>query len=193
MKADDKKELRKRMLALRRALTRQEVKARSDRVLSRLLAGGLLSGPKTAALYAAADGEVLTRPLHDRLRERGALVVLPRVRGAGPEIDFYPAGDWDRLELSPLGIPEPRPDGEPVDPAAFDLVITPGVAFDRSGARLGYGMGCYDRTLQRTRPETPRVGIAYDFQVVERLPVEPHDVPLTHIVTESVIIHPSTG
>jgi 5-formyltetrahydrofolate cyclo-ligase len=139
------------------------------------------------ALYAAAEsaGEVSTLPLFYHLRKRGTRTALPRVRGKGPEIDFFEVDDWSRLEISPLGIPEPRGDEPAVDPGAFDAVIVPGVAFDAQGGRVGYGMGCYDRALPRVRPGAPLIGLAYDFQMIDRAPMDEHDVPLTAALTET--------
>lgn len=192
MGAEDKQEIRKRVLALRRSLRAEEVEARSSRVLAGLTESGVLVEKRVVAIYAAADNEVRTRPLFDRLKVQGRTVVLPRVRGRGPELDFYPVSDWSVLRSSGLGIPEPPGKGEPMPAEVFDLVIVPGVAFDAEGGRLGYGMGCYDRVLGRLRPEVPRVGIGYDFQLVDRLPVEPHDLPLTLIVVERGVVLPGS-
>jgi len=94
---------------------------------------------------------------------------------------------------SEMGIPEPEPEGEPVPPEEFDFVLVPGVAFDRHGGRVGYGMGCYDRVLERLREGVPMVGVGYDFQIYEEVPMEAHDVPLSAIVSESEIASSENG
>ena len=76
-------------------------------------------------------------------------------------------------------------DGAPVDPAALDVLLVPGRAFDRRGIRLGRGGGHYDRILPRLRPGVPAVGVTVEERIVPRLPAEPHDVPMTHLATES--------
>ncbi len=187
MSGEEKARLRKLMLEKRRLLDPGEVQQGSAAVMDNLKSSGLLENCGLFALYASAGGEVNTRPLFEELVERGKIVVLPRVRGRGPEIDFFQASDWDALETSSFGIPEPVPSAEPVPPGEFDFVLVPGVAFDRRGARLGFGMGCYDRVLEKIRPGTPAVGVAYDFQVVDEVPAEPHDVFLTAVVSESGI------
>jgi 5-formyltetrahydrofolate cyclo-ligase len=184
MRSDLKKQLRKTILAQRRALTPEEVQRRSSVVLENLSRSSLLAGRDTVALYAAADKEVMTRPLFERLIREGRRVVLPRVRGRGPEIDFFAVKDWESLAKSSFGIPEPAPGGEPVAPAALDFILVPGVAFDGRGGRLGYGMGCYDRALAEARPDAPLVGAGYDFQLLDEIPLEEHDVPLTAVVIE---------
>ena len=75
---------------------------------------------------------------------------------------------------------------------AIDLIVVPGVAFDARGGRLGRGRGHYDATLARLRPGTARVGLCFDEQVVDRVPVEPHDVPLDVVVTGSRVLRPAT-
>lgn len=186
--ASEKAALRREMLERRRSMPAGEVQVRSLAVLRGLWASGLLLHRKTVAIYAAAGGEVVTAPLFHQLRDEGARVVLPRVRGRGPELDFYPVENWGALELSRFGIPEPKAEGPTAPPEEFDLVVVPGVAFDRSGGRVGYGMGCYDRVLARLRPEAPRVGIGYDYQLVPHTPQDEHDAPLSAVITESEIV-----
>jgi len=181
------------LLGQRRALSRQEVETGSAAVNKALLESGLLENVEVVALYAAADNEVLTRPLYERLRDTVGKIVLPRVIGQGPLIEFFPVLDWDALVLSRLGIPEPTAEGEPVEPETFDFVAVPGVGFDAHGGRLGYGMGCYDRVLARVRAGAPLVGIGYDFQLVERVPMDEHDVPLTAVAAPSGIVTPCSG
>ena len=86
-----------------------------------------------------------------------------------------------------LGVLEPSPEVRiAMTPESFDLVIIPGVAFDRHGGRLGYGKGYYDRFLEQTCAF--RLAIAFDFQVIEKVPTEKHDVPMNGILTEAGII-----
>jgi 5-formyltetrahydrofolate cyclo-ligase len=87
------------------------------------------------------------------------------------------------LERHPLGFLQPPPDAPEVDPRGVDLVLVPGLAFDRRGGRLGYGRALYDGLLPALPPGAPRVAVAVDAWVVERLPLEAHDVPVTHLVT----------
>ncbi|MFO8057844.1 MAG: 5-formyltetrahydrofolate cyclo-ligase [bacterium] len=185
-----KEQIRKKAIADRLALTPEEVRAKSSAVRRNLVKSGVLEGRNAIALYAAAKGEVDTRPLFDLLRAEGRTVALPRVRGKGPHIDFFGVKDWEKLEESRLGIPEPPAQSEPVSPALFDLVLVPAVAFDRQGKRVGFGMGCYDRFLKRIRAECLAIGLGYDFQLYAKVPAKDHDVPLTGVITESEVILP---
>ncbi len=91
------------------------------------------------------------------------------------------------LVRGPLGADEP-PSGAPeADPADIECVVMPGVAFSLDGLRLGRGGGYYDATL-KTMPRAARVGLAYDVQIVETLPREPHDAPLDAVVTDARVL-----
>jgi 5-formyltetrahydrofolate cyclo-ligase len=137
----------------------------------------------------AIDKEVLTDGLLHQALTAGKEVVLPVVQ-AERQLALYAIGDVER-DVAPgfRGILEPRHQGaSPVDVASLELAIVPGVAFDLQGGRLGYGAGYYDRLLSCFPPGIPKVGIAFDFQVIPRLPRQSHDIALDAIVTESRVI-----
>jgi 5-formyltetrahydrofolate cyclo-ligase len=87
------------------------------------------------------------------------------------------------LERHRFGFLQPRADAPVVDPASIDVALVPGLAFDRHGGRLGHGQGHYDRLLPTLPASIPWVGVTLDELVVERLPTEPHDVAVTHLLT----------
>ena len=114
--------------------------------------------------------------------EDGQAVSLPRVEGE--EMNFYRYRPSDPLTISEMGIPEPDPSADPVS-GAFFLMIMPGLAFDRTGHRLGYGGGFYDRYLSKHGEGIYPVGAAYQFQLSETLlPAEPYDFTARAVVTE---------
>ena len=130
--------------------------------------------------------EVSTPPLLETLHARGVQVCLPRIKDRGDlEAVAYEPGD--PLTETSFGAREPH--GTILAPDVLDLVVTPGVAFDRSGHRIGYGGGFYDRFLRRTRRGVPRIAIAFDVQVLSReLPVGSFDLGVDVIVTETETI-----
>ena len=87
------------------------------------------------------------------------------------------------LERHPLGFLQPPPEAPEEDPRGVDVVLVPGLAFDRRGGRLGYGRGLYDGLLPTLPSGAPRLAVAIDAWVVDRLPLEAHDVPVTHLLT----------
>ncbi len=141
-----------------------------------------------AAIYKSVRGEMGTDRIREAYLAAGAAVFYPCVVGNG-EIAFYPHRDGDGWVTGPYGIPEPpRPPGCPPRTGGFDLVLVPGVAFDRLGHRLGQGLGYYDRFLGRLPGSVLCVGLAYSDQVVPEVPVEDWDVTLHALVTEEGVI-----
>jgi 5-formyltetrahydrofolate cyclo-ligase len=141
-----------------------------------------------AALYRALDGEVPTERIRSAYLAAGARLYYPRVTGKGT-IAFFPHREGDGWETGPYGIPEPlNPAGcDPYD-GGFDIVVVPGVAFDRRGNRLGHGLGYYDRFLGGLPARVPRVGLACAHQLVPEVPVDAWDVPVHALVTEEGVI-----
>jgi 5-formyltetrahydrofolate cyclo-ligase len=137
---------------------------------------------KVAAVYQPMGGELDPGPLAEVLRRCCAEIVLPVVVGKGQPLVFRPA-DGSALEPDALGLMAPGPDAESLEP---DLIITPLLAFDRKGARLGQGGGFYDRTLAhlRRRGQVFALGLAYAGQAVDHLPTDAFDQPLDGVLTE---------
>jgi 5-formyltetrahydrofolate cyclo-ligase len=132
------------------------------------------------ALYAATLDEMPTRPLFEALARTGCRRLLPRVRGSG--LVFACVGGWGDLSPGPLGVlapPETLP-AEALD--AGDVVMVPGLVFGTRGERLGRGGGYYDRTFASKGPLL--MGLGYELQVVDRVPMEAHDRWLDALVTE---------
>jgi 5-formyltetrahydrofolate cyclo-ligase len=111
-------------------------------------------------------------------------VVLPRVEG--DRMTMFVAGSRDELVPGAFGILEPPGSAVSVDPPAFDVILVPGLAFDRSGGRLGRGRGYYDKFL--TGASGLKVGVCFDEQIVETIPREIHDIAMDALVTPSGVI-----
>lgn len=194
--ADDKKYLRKVLGDCRSGLSAAFVVAASRRVQLRVLESNFYQATPTIVLYAAKDNEVATDLLlNDALASRRR-VLLPKVI---PEIhELAIVRVRNRAELVPgnFGILEPA--GTEIVPVADlgpALFCVPGVGFSRMGQRLGRGGGYLDRTLAAIAPQTITAGLAYSFQLLDRLPQSPNDRRLNLIFTESAVHagRPSTG
>lgn len=187
----DKRGLRERMLARREALSPAEVEEKSRRIQERLAALPLYQKAREVLLYASFRNEVRTTRLLDGLWRRSARVLLPRlVPGKKGELNVCCVGCNRDLKPGGFGIPEPDPAScAPLDVFTPELAVIPGVAFDRDGARLGFGAGYYDRLLSRkSLQDTLLVGLAYSFQIVPELPTEAWDRPVHLIITEDEVI-----
>ena len=173
-----KKELRQQFRDQRRAF------GAAERVDASLHAATAAYGwmrhraPRRVALFVSLADEIDTEPLFRRLHGESIEVVLPRVRTADTSLDFVVASDLNRLVPGPFRLLEPV--GPAVPLTSVDIVVVPGLAFDKGGARLGYGAGFYDRALHAYAG--PMLGYCYDFQLVDGpLPIDPHDRHVTAI------------
>lgn len=136
------------------------------------------------ALYAPIHHEVETAAVAEAALAAGKTLIYPAV--AGDHLQFRRVAALGELVRGKYGIQEPA--GEELDPLAADLIVIPGVAFDVSGRRIGYGKGYYDRALHRMEGTGRLVAFCYDFQLVEEIVGEPHDVTMDLIVTESRVV-----
>lgn len=157
-------------------------------IASRLEGTSLWNAAGTVLFYASIRSEVDTKILIDRCLQRAVRTVLPRVDKKAAKLILYQILSRDDLKPGAFGVPEPAcTEQAPVPPAEIDCAIIPGVAFDATGARLGYGKGYYDRLLADMK--TPAVGLCYEHQLVGHIPCEPHDRRVAMIITEKRIIY----
>ena len=146
-----------------------------------------IAGSRVVAGYRAQGREIDPWPLMRRLADAGARLALPAALGHDVPLSFRAYSDGDPLAPDALGIPSPLAGADEVRP---DLVITPLLAFDRTGVRIGQGGGHYDRTLAALRAAGSVfvLGLAYAGQELAELPSEPHDQSLNAILTEKAYI-----
>jgi 5-formyltetrahydrofolate cyclo-ligase len=181
-----KREVRRRVLATRDALSSDERAAQSAAVVERCLDLPAVARARTAMAFWSFGSELATEPLIAALDARGVTVALPVIVDGDLEAHTYRPGD-PTTETS-FGAHEPA-DGRRLDPSEIDVVITPAVAFDRTGRRIGYGGGFYDRFLPRMRSDAIRVGICATVQLVdEDLPAGSFDLRVDAIVTPVEIV-----
>lgn len=161
-----------------------------DRIRARLLALDSYRAAGTVLLYLKAfPEEIDTGPLVQAALEAGKRVVCPRVASRAAGLTLHEVRDLGDLRSGTLNIPEPDPGAPAVAPEELDWVLAPGVAFDAACNRLGRGAGHYDRLLPRVRRDVEVWAAAFEVQVLDVLPVEPHDVPLTGVVTPERVLH----
>jgi len=140
---------------------------------------------ETVASYFATRGEFDPGVVAGESHAQGKTVVYPRVLGPGA-MAFYKWQPGDPLQPNSFGIPEPLAEAEPVPAQDINFFMVPLLACDRSGARLGYGGGFYDRLLNQS--EGFRCGVGYNQQYVAQLPRESHDQRLEAFISESGLI-----
>jgi len=169
---------------LLRRISHNRAEEDSKKIAERFAGLPQLKKAKNIFLYYPHKNEVDTRFIIKKLLKNGSFnLFLPKVS----EDQLLPVkvSDLSGLKKGYAGIMEPE--GEVYSPEDIDIVVVPAVAFDLKGHRLGYGKGYYDRFLKEINALT--VGVAYDFQIIDKLPVEQHDVPVELIITPTRIIN----
>ena len=186
---EQKAALRKAAHANRRAQDKKDE-------LSRTICGKFMSLPEydaaqTVQFYIDVRAEVRTRHDLPLALESGKRIIVPYCI-EGEVLELFLLEDIDELEIGMYKILEPKESlrrlpEKCIDVGDIDLIMVPGVAFDRRGARMGHGKGYYDKLLQDARPETPLVALAFECQLFDEVPVDEHDIYMDKIITEKAI------
>jgi 5-formyltetrahydrofolate cyclo-ligase len=180
-----KRALRRAVLAERDAVSEDDRSGRSEAIADRFLELPETAGAETLMAFWSFGSEVDTGPLIARLRSEGKTVALPRIEDG----DVVPvvAAPGAPMRVTSFGAMEPA-EGRTLDVADLDLVVVPGVAFDRSCGRVGYGGGYYDRLLGKRRKGVAAIAIAFAMQIVDRVPSGAIDRRIDGVVTEFEVI-----
>lgn len=192
--AELKAAVRRAAIEARRAVT--DSAGRAALIAERLRRLDAYARARTICWYVGVRDEVPTLPMLERAVGEGRRAAAPW--RAGERLELYTISGMADLEVASFSLLEPaasvRADpARRVEPAEVDLFVVPGVAFDRHGGRLGYGRGYYDRLLSLARPDACMVGLAFEVQVVGRVPTGPHDVPMHAVVTDAAVYAPDAS
>ena len=184
-----KKSIREEAHARRNALENKDELSRH--IVNQFMNLPEYTSAKSVLFYVDVRSEVRTRQALPDALESGKTIVIPWCTET-VELALFHLESMDELAIGMYKILEPKPElrllpEKKVDPKAFDLIMVPGVAFDRRGARMGHGKGYYDKMLENARPETPLIALAFECQLFPEIPVAPHDVFMNKIITEKAI------
>ena len=180
-----KRLLRSKYIEKRNRLSDEFVDRKSKIITEFLLEEEPLKKARTVGLYVPVNNEVDTRYIFKDLKSRDKETYFPRVSRS--ELIFHKVERLSELGPGNFGVPEPDTQNEKIDIRELDILLVPGVLFDKTGNRIGYGKGYYDRALvglERSR----LFGLCYDFQVVPELPVEKNDRRVGSLITELGLI-----
>jgi 5-formyltetrahydrofolate cyclo-ligase len=181
-----KKSLREEYLLKRRLMPTEDAARLSLVVCDYLLSLPEFVSSSRIALYAGVHGEVSTDRIFKAAITQGKEVFFPKSESTVRPLLFYKTDSLEDLTPGLYGVPEPEGRGEsvsPIDPAELDLIVVPGIVFDHSGARLGFGKGYYDMVLSGV--SAVKVALAFYMQVLEEpLPTEAHDIRMDMLITE---------
>lgn len=190
----DKAAIRKELRLKRGALSEEAAREMSRAAQELILADEAWQKAASVGLYVAVRKETDTRLLFENAWESGKQVFLPYTPpGAHGIMRLLPCESGQALVVNSFGIPEPTPETCPLYEESRewspDIIIVPGMAFDREGHRIGSGGGYYDRLFTRpSMQDAVRVGLAYAFQIVDRVPADSWDAPMHAVATEESLV-----
>jgi 5-formyltetrahydrofolate cyclo-ligase len=189
---ESKSDLRRRLIDSRRSLSAAERRDSSRRICETCRRVPPYSGAPLVCSYIGFGEEVESADLVRSLLQARRRVAVPTQHAPGGKPSFAEVRDWNELSPNSLGFLEPAREGLRIVPTeSIDLFLVPGVAFDTAGGRLGYGLGFYDRALAEASGTARKIGLSFDLQIVNKVPLSEHDVLMDMIITESRVIDAS--
>ena len=180
-----KSELRKIMMAKRNELLVDKKEKLDRNIFQKLISNPMYLNAKVIFIYVSYENEVNTHEVIKHALQSGKIVCIPKVISKDIGMVAMEINSFDELTPGAYGILEPSSrNGVVIDPKEIDMIILPGLAFDKFGGRLGYGGGFYDRYLLAVKKDTPKIALGYSFQLVEKVPTEELDVPIDDVITD---------
>jgi 5-formyltetrahydrofolate cyclo-ligase len=180
---DPKSPLREKLTQLRNQVDPTYAELASQGIWNILCKLNEFDKAKGIGAFASTPSEINTYSILEGSLELGKKLYLPKVLKDKNHFHFYPVLNFKTLTKGAFGILEPS-GHKPADWEEIDLVLVPGLAFDLTGNRLGFGKGYYDRVLPQLKKSILTIGLGYSFQIVDKIPAEPHDVPLKAVLSE---------
>lgn len=172
-----KREIRKKYIDIRKQIISKEEK--SNNIVNQIINHSKYIEANTIACYCSLKDEVCLDGLIIDAWNNGKVVVVPRVNRS--EMDFYEIKNMDDLKIQSFGIREPKHD-DVFDKHKVDLFLVPGVAFDSTGNRMGFGKGYYDRYLMDL--DTYKIGICFREQLDDHIPIDEFDIKMDEIIVD---------
>ena len=185
-----KKRLRAELLKKRDSILSDQKKRKDTAVRENLFALNEFRNAENILMYVSFRSEVDTTRQLEEILKLGKKLVVPLVDSKLKTLSLYEIRDTSELAPGYMGIPEPTVgDDRLVHLNDIDLVVIPGSGFDTKGNRLGYGGGYYDRLLTKAENNIPAVALAFEEQITDEIPAEPHDIKMDIIVTDKRVIY----
>ena len=187
----NKFEIRKDMLRKRLSLSSEEIKNKSRKICLTLIKNSDYINSRNIMFYVATKSEVQTEEIIKESIEIGKTISVPIILPKYTDLIPSKLINFDKeLEKGKKGILEPKKEYHRLFPIEdLDLIILPGIAFDLEGNRIGRGLGYYDKFLKKVNPSTRFIALAFEMQIVEKLPNDKNDIPVDKIITEERIIN----
>lgn len=181
-----KEALRKQMIKKRSSLSKKEKKIKDQSIYNQVINDKDYMTANSVFLFLSFGSEINTKPIVEHALDHNKRVFLPKV--VGNHLELFEIENFENLDRSKYGILEPNAYCQGIGNCGIDFILMPGLAFDPSGGRVGYGGGFYDRYVSSlpNYKDIPKVAIAYDFQIVDEVPMSKFDIPVDRIIVNEV-------
>lgn len=184
---EEKIELRNKILSLRNALYLKYKMKLDEKIYNNLFNDELFIKAKNIFIYIGFGTEVDTKPIIKKALNENKKIYIPKIYKDDKSMKAIRLNSFDDLKENSMGILEPIEDNDFINKKDIDLIIVPGVVFDEKGNRIGYGGGYYDRYLSEIQSKNNKLVLAYEFQVLDCIIEEDHDIKMDYILTNEKI------
>lgn len=168
----------------RNALTEEEKRVKDEKIFTKIINSDYYKNSNVIFVYVSFKGEVDTHKLIKYSLNIGKTICVPKVISKKEGMEAIIINSFDELNPGKYNILEPKDSCKKIDTNRIELILMPGVAFDKNGGRIGYGGGFYDRFLNKIDSKIPKIALAYDFQILKSIPCEEHDIKVDGIITD---------
>lgn len=183
-----KEPLRKELIEKRKTIYKKDVIEKSNKIKKLLFGLVEFQQACTILFYVSYNNEVYTHQMIKESLLSGKNVIVPISKKQDRSLILSKLEKWEDLEIGSYRILEPRANKiKEISHDEIELIIVPGVGFDINGHRIGHGKGYYDNLLKKSK-NVFTIGLAFEFQIVKKIPIEKHDIPVNKIITEKRII-----
>lgn len=183
-----KRKLRKELIEIRKSIPKNEVLEKSNEIKKRLFEMDEFKQASAILFYVSYDNEVYTHDMIKECKKMGKQVIVPFSDKSNRRLILSELNNWNSLKPGSYGIFEPSKDEiKEFSIEKINLIIVPGVGFDESGRRIGHGRGYYDNLLKNLK-DTLIIGLAFELQIIDNIPVNKYDIPVHKIITENRLI-----
>lgn len=185
MNKEEKKVLRNKILEIRDSLNNNEKELMDNKIFNELINTDLYKRSINIFIYISFSNEINTRNIIEKAFKDKKNVFIPKVYKDDKLMKAIKLNSIDELKKNSMGILEPIDDSNYIEKENIDLIVVPGVVFDKECNRIGYGGGYYDRYLKDIKSKENKIALAYDLQIVDKIKSEVHDIKVDYIITNT--------
>lgn len=184
MDFQNKKDIRKHILERRDKIELGTRSEWDESIFSKLITSEFYKNSKVLFSFVSFGSEVDTHQIINQALKDSKTICVPRIESKEKGMEIFKINSLDELKTGYFGILEPMKSCPAIDPESIDLILMPGVAFDKQGGRVGYGRGFYDNFLRKMNKKVDKIALSYDFQLLDKVPMDEFDVRIDGIITE---------